>query len=96
MRDFIDKIKTLELNYNNDGSFHNSLPKEVYVVYNDEDWSIDVALNYSNFSADITYKEDVIILTDKESDELYDYFKESLDKEIEVIKDCYYAQRYEY
>lgn len=95
MKHLIDKIKSLELNYVNEGIFHNSLPKDVYVLYQDDSLHIDIVFNYGEFVIDIIENDKQLKPSTKEYEELYKYFKDALDKEVEIVKEWHYSERYE-
>jgi hypothetical protein len=72
-----------------------SLPNEVLLYLNNDDYLVDISLTDGILETDLYVGEDEVELSAEDVDWLYNYLEGLLTEQIELSKQYYEAERYE-
>ena len=86
-----DIITEITPSYESFGSFHHPMPNEVNLMLDDKVTYVDISLKDNVLEAEVSHKEEEILLDESDLDFLYKYLEELLASEI-VLTQMYYDE----
>ena len=86
-----DIITEITPSYESFGSFHHPMPNEVNLMLDDKVTYVDISLKDNVLEAEVSHKEEEILLDESDLDFLYKYLEELLASEI-LLTQMYYDE----
>jgi len=90
-----DLITEIEPEFSNNGSFYNAMPNGISLYFENDKYLIDLKLKDEVLTSEIWIDEEQTEIRLSEEDFYYNLLSKLLNEEIENVKECYEAEKYE-